>query len=69
MTASGTSRSLNDGAIRKDAASNFHSGNVAPGGFVQHVFSSPAQSRPRTFCGVYHRAANLKTLSIMLSSA
>ena len=39
MSASGTSRSLNDGTIRKDAASNFHSGNVAPSGFVQHVLA------------------------------
>ena len=44
-TASAVPRSLIGGIIRRGAAFNFHSGNVAPGGFVQHVFSLPAQSR------------------------
>jgi hypothetical protein len=40
--ASSISRSLSDGTVRWDAASNFHSGTAALGGFVQHVFSLPA---------------------------
>jgi len=47
-TASSMSRSLSDGTVRWDAASNFHSGTGALGGFVQHVFSLPAHSQPRT---------------------
>jgi hypothetical protein len=58
------SRSLSDGTVRWEAASNFHSGTGGLGGFVQHVFRLPAHSQLRTLklgCG----AANLKTLSII----
>ncbi|WP_247519804.1 hypothetical protein, partial [Bradyrhizobium sp. 190] len=55
---------LSDGIIRSDAASNFHSGTGALGGFVQHVFRLPAHSQGRAL-KLRYRAANLKTLFIM----
>jgi hypothetical protein len=57
-------RSVSDGAIRSEEASNFHSGTGALGGFVQHVFRLPAHSRLPTL-KLQCAAANLKTLSIM----
>ena len=51
----------NDGALRWEAASNFHSGTGELGGFVQHVFRLPAHSHRRTL-KLRCRAANLKTL-------